>query len=901
MSAPTPPTAPATVMVIARRLIAGAALLVPRDQRDRWRREWNAEVVCWWRRAQGRRGSRGRLLKRALLSVGDAVVFRRLTVQEERRRRELLPSEREEAIMESFVQDLRFGLRSFAKKPALTLLVLLTLALGIGGNTAIFSLLHGIVLAPLPFPEGERMVQVWPTRDRGMSKKILERLQREATSYAWLASWSEGAFKLRLEDRAQLVHGPMVSAQYFQVLGAQPALGRLFEAGDDRRGPRHAVLSYPFWQAQYGGDPEILGKTLELTEEQYTIVGVAEPGLDLLRLPFDVALTHIIEADQEDYSANYMDVIGRLKPGVTVAAADAELRALALRWTQEDGITEEWAASASVISYQDFLVGDVKPTLYLLLGAVGFILLIVVANVANLLLARALSREQEIAVRSALGASGRRLARQLVTETTLLALLGGGLGLGVAGLALRGLKTLLPQDIPRLAQIDLAPEVLVFSCGLALLTGLVVGLVPAFSASRHEVRAGLGSGGQQTVSRSRRRLRSSLVVAEVTLAVVLLVGAGVLMRSFWNTVHQDPGFEAQGLYRFTVLPGAARWQTPEALEGYFQRLRAALEAVPGVEGVATVHAVPVVNGGWVMGTYPVESPPAEGEIPPLARWRPVSPEYFRLAAIDLLAGRPFSDLDTLEAEPVVILNRTAANFYFGQEDPLGQRMRIGFEGDQEMRVVGVVEDVRILGLRESAPLAAYRPYPQASAALHRIQVHDRSMMVRSTLPPERLDGPLRAAVTAFDPLANVLHLESMEQALATSLRQPRVVMLLLAVFAAVALLLGAVGIYGVMGYTVGERTREMGIRLALGAPVVAVLGTVMAGGLRLIVLGLVLGSGLALLLTRFLASQLFEVSPTDPLSLGAAAAVLLTVALIAIYLPARRAGKVDPVEVLRAE
>lgn len=808
--------------------------------------------------------------------------------------------------MSSFWDDLRFAVRSYRRRASLTALLLVTLALGIGGTTAIFSLLYGVVLDPLPYEEADRIVRVWPARSRGLSKELLVQLQREAISYEALAAVSESSFSLVRDGRSTMAYGPTVTADYLRILRATTTVGRGFEPGDDRRGPRHAVLSWSFWQQVYGGDPSVVGRTATLNGIRHVVVGVAERGFETPLGDFDLITTHVVEPDEADWDGNYLDIVGRLAEGVTVEQADAELRALALRWAYQAGVSAEWAASSSVITLHESMVGDVRPSLLLLTGATGFLLLIVVANVMNLLLARALAREREMSLRQALGASRGRLARQLVTESVLLALLGGALGLVFATFAARVLVGILPPDLPRLEHAGIVPEVLVAALALALCTGVVVGLAPALIVARRDLRAGLGGAGRQSVpSHSRRWVRSSLVVCEVTLAFVLLAGAGVLVRSFWLTLQVDPGFDSRNLVVFTVLPGPDSWDTPGELDDYYERLREKLAALPGVDGSAILHAVPVADSGWVMATYPADDPPLDGNLAPLARWRPIGAEYLRTAGVGLLAGRGFATTDTAESEPVVIVNETLARAYLSDTEPLdrilGRSFRISFEGPVDLRVVGVVQDVKILGLRAGAPRAAYRPFPQSTPVLHRIGVDQRSVMVRSPLPVESLDSMLRAAVADVDPLANVLDLEPMSRVVGESLARSRAIMLLLTGFAVMALVLGAIGIYGVMGHSVRERNREMGIRLALGAERLSLIATVMGSGLKLVFIGLGVGGACALALNRLLASELFEVGPADPMSLLAAGGTLLGAATLSIWLPARRAGRVDPVEALRAE
>lgn len=684
-----------------------ASLLVPRADRDRWLQEWRAEIIAAGNENPGRSSGRaGRIVRRSLLSFADAWVFRRTLCG---RGAEGAAVSRGIPI-DSFAQDLRFAWRSLLRRPATSALLLVTLALGIGASAAIWSVLYGIVLSPLAYDRPEEIVQVWPARSQGMSTELLVKLQEESTSYDGLAAWTEEAFKLAMDDRAEMVYGPKVTADFFHVLGGRTMLGRPFEAGDDRDGVRRVLLSHDFWQRQLGDDASVLGRDLTLSDTHFRVVGVLEPGFEIPRQGrFDVVVDHQVDPEAIDFGHFYLDVIARLKPGVSVA--EAEFRQLALRWADESGTSPEAMATASVVSLHEFLVGDVRPALLLLFGAVGFIVLIVVANVAHLLLGRVLGRRTELRVRFALGASRGRVVRQLLTESTFLALLGGILGGLAAGVLGPHLLALLPQDLPRLGEIRLGVPVFAFAALVTLAIGLAVGLVPAIDATRRRARNGMTSR-SASAGPSRHRLRASLVVAEVTLSVVLLAGAGVLVKSFWHTLQVDPGFEPTGLVHLTVLPGESSWPSSDAVDRYYEGLADAVRAVPGVTRAAMTHAVPVVNGGWVMGTYPSANPPAEGEVTSLARWRPISPGYFETAGIELVAGRPFTAEDRLGAEPVALLNVSAATGLFGGvRKALGDTIRIGIEGQDDIRVVGIVEDVRILGLREDAPRTAYRPYP----------------------------------------------------------------------------------------------------------------------------------------------------------------------------------------------
>lgn len=874
--------------------------MVPFPAREIWSREWLAELDGWWEVKCQVPGAGRTLVKRALLSFPDAINVRILNRRDSRTKQTNNTVQLRGPMLEHLLKDIRFGLRTFAKKPGPIVVLLVTMAVGIGANTSIFTLLHSIVLKPLPYPDAEEIVQVWPTRSRGMSKAVYEWLQRNSDSYEWLAAWNESSFRRREDGSSSLVYGPMVTAEFFKVLGVEQYAGRSLQAGDDKYGTPVVWLSHAFWQREFGGD-DVLGSTINLEGIERTIVGVMPAGMDLMQRDAEVIVPHVVEAQENDYSGNYLDVIARLKEGVTVEQADEELRMLAIRQAEETGSNMRWAETASVITLHKFVVGNVSPTLFLLAGAAAFTMLIVMVNVANLLLARALTREREISLRFALGASRGRVLKQLLTESVLLAAVGGAIGVVAAVVGVQSLVGVLPPDTPRLADVSISPAVLGFTTLLTLLTGLIAGIAPVANAFRTSLTSGIGAAGRGGTSVSKRRLRSMLVIGEMAMAVVLLAGAGVLVKSFWQTLKIDPGFEARGMIHLQVLPGAGEWESSEQLEQYYAGIRDDLRNLPGITAVSTVHAVPVVNTGWRSTIYRVGNAPSADDQPTLSNWRPVTPDYFATAGMTLVAGRPFDDGDVSGSEPVAIINQTAARTLFGDETPLGEQIVFRMEGSRPFRIVGVVKDVRIGGLQQLAPLATYRPFRQAGGALLTFRQQSRSIVLRSNLPTAQVSLMVRAAIRQIDPMANVVRVESMEETLSESLSEPRGVMILLVFFAATALLLGAVGIYGVMGYTVGERSRELSIRFALGASRGSVLSEVLLDGLKLSMTGLVAGGCLAVWLTRYLGSQLNGVSATDPIAFGFAGLLLLVVAMVAAYVPARRAATCDPMDAMRAE
>ncbi|CAN5880254.1 ABC transporter permease [soil metagenome] len=811
--------------------------------------------------------------------------------------------------MDTLLQDIRYAARRLLKSPGFTLVAVLTLALGIGANSAIFSVVNAVLLRSLPFAEPEQLV-VFGTTKRGeepragsMSPPDYMSLREHNRSFSDVSAFSYGGATLTGMDEPERIEAAWVSAGFFELFGAAPVLGRTIAPEEVQPGNTTvAVLSYAMWQQPFGGDPDVIGRTITLNGVTRTIIGVAPRGFDFpQKRALWVPLTHNEFFSSEtavNRRAQYLNVAGRLRPGVSVEQAAAEVRSLAAQLEQQFPETNTNVTLAT-LPLHEVMVGEVRTPLLVLLGAVGLVLLIACANVANLLLARAAAREGEIAVRAALGAGRGRLVRQLLTESVLLGLIGGALGLLLAYWGTTLLSALRLEGIPRLDEIGLDGAVVGFTLVVALLTGAIFGLIPALQATRTDLTSTLREGGRGALGGVRgSHARSMLVVSEMALAVMLLIGAGLLIRSFLQLQQVDPGFRTEQALAFDLeLPSQSYSEGPQQAE-FFRALIERLQPLPGVQAVSAVNILPMANDRFIIN-FDVEgrdeAPPGER---PVLEVRVATPDYFRTMGIPLRRGRAFGDADRADAPPVVVINEMAARRYFPDEDAIGQRIRLGWgPGDDRFaggEVVGVVADVRQVGPSEDYVPEIYLPYTQ-------VPVSDMSVIVRTAGDPLALAGVLRSQVRELDPNLPLSNLRTLDQLVAQSVAQPRFYMLLLTVFAAVALALAAIGIFGVMSYSVAQRTREIGIRVALGAEPQRVLQLVVGRALRLALLGVAVGLLGALALTRLLESLLFGVSTTDPLTFVAVAVLLAAVALLASYLPARRASGVDPIVALRAE
>ncbi len=894
----------------AERLIDVIGRAVPASRRSDWHREWEAEIAHALRRSGDRPRTRGRLARRIALAIPDAVLVRLYDTGRRPERAHTTTRQGAAPMLEGLLREFRITSRSLARQPGFTAVAVLTIGLGIGAATTIFSLVDGILLEPLPYPEPDRLVAVWP--ERWYSGALFDVLEEESDSYAALAAWAPRSFTETDDRGARQLWGVRTTGDFLRVLRATPDEGRVFGSADDAPAAEGGlVLSHEFWESRFGGDPSALGRRLriangEIGDRTVPIVGVMPPGFEFQpgnftgdREPADFAITVPFDRDAPRYRSSEFKVVGRLADGVTSEQAVEELRTLTAAWRERYGLPDSFGEDVSVVSLKRFMTGSLRSSVFLLFGAVGVILLIATVNVANLLLARALSRRKEVAVRVALGATGSRVVRQLLSESTLLGALGSVVGILVAIAGVAGVRALLPPGTPRIESVGVDASVIGFAVLVALVAGWLVGFLPAIRASRADVRSALGGDSRGSTSGRRSRgLRTGLLVTEIGLAVVLLSSTGLLLKSFRHLSQVDPGFRAEGLSKLYVRPGSGRVGNAEAFEQYFRVVDERLEALPGVVGAALVSQAPITGDGGVVGYSPADRPPAEGEESPRVRWRQVSPDYFAVAGIPILDGRGLSESDRIGSEPVAVLSRQAADELFPGEEAVGRRVVSGFESDEPVTIVGVVGDVRLLGPAEASLAMMYRPYAQTVAVMERFGFGGSDVVLRTGAGAGNLAARTRATLREADPLVLATGLETISSAMADTLAERRTTLILLSLFAVGALLLGAIGIYGVTGYLVRERRREMGVRMAVGASAGRVVREVLGAVLRVATVGAVLGVLASLLLAGVLRHFVVDVAATDPEAIGLAVVVALVVALVAGFGPARAAGRADPLDVL---
>jgi len=800
--------------------------------------------------------------------------------------------------MNDLVLDLRYALRTLRANPGFTAVAALTLALGLGATTAIYTVVDGVVLRALPYPQPERLVRVWHLNERsvvpreGMAYETLRELAAEVPALDVAAGVSpEWTFTVRAPELERAT-GYWVSASFFELLGA-PALGRAFGPAEDAPGGEPVVLlSHAYWQRRFGGDTSVVGRAISVGPGQATVIGIMPRGFRYgapVDLYAPLGQNPIVPRGRQ---VRWVDAVARLTPGATVEQARTQVASFAARLAQAYP-AQAGGLGGDVASLTDATVGDVRPALWTLLGGVGFVLLIACANIGNLLLARATARRSEIALRSALGASRARLFRQFLTESATLAVIGGVLGLGLATWLLSLLRALGPADLPRLHEVALDGRVLGVTALITLGAGLAFGLAPALDAVRANLQGLLKEGGR-TGGGAGARLRNGLVVAEVTLAVVLLAGAGLLIKSFAHLTNVDPGFEAGRVLTLQIaVPGT--YDVPGRL-ALFDRLYADLGAIPGVEAVGTTTRLPL--GSQLSTKLDVRDRPVPDGEQPEVEFRRAGGAYFAAMGIPVFQGRAFDGRDTPDAPGAMMLSRSLAQRLWPGEDPIGKQVRFWFAGITPdapwLEVVGVAGDIKHFGLDAAAPDIAYFPASQGPPT-------NPLLAIRTPGEPAALVAAVRDRIRAIDPDIVQYDVRTMDALVDASVAGRRFNMLLLGLFGGLALALAAVGIYGVIGYAVRRRSHELGIRLALGAARRDVLGLVVGGGMRLAGLGLALGLLAAVPLTRLMRSLLFEVSPTDPAAFGAVTLLLAGVALVASYLPARRATRIDPTHALRQQ
>lgn len=821
--------------------------------------------------------------------------------------------------METFLHNLRYGLRTLAGSPGFAAVAILTLALGIGANTAIFSVVNAVLLQPLSYPQPDRLVALELSSPQGnrditsIPKFNVWREQTQVFDSVAAYDFSGPGINLTGGDRPELIKGIHVSADYFRVFGATVALGRSFSNEEDRPGGAAVVvISNALWRNRFGGDPGILNRTIDLGQEPYIVVGVlgatfhADPQSDIwLPLKPDPNST-----DQ----GHYLRATARLKPGVTLEQAQAAMKQAADEFNRKfpNSPVMGPGASFTAVPLRDSVIGDVRFGLLLLFGAVGFVLLIACANVANLLLARATIRKREIAIRSALGAGRARIIWQLLTESLLLSLAGGGLGLGFGYLGVRALLAINPGDIPRMGEqgagVALDWQVLTFTLLAAVLTGILFGLIPALSSSRSDISYTLReSGARSGVGLRQNKARAMLVVSEMALALVLLVGAALLIRTFGALRGVNPGFDTRNVLTMEMSLSGARFEKAAGVDQLERDSRRRVESLPGVTAAALTCCLPLEGGfglPFIIEGRPLTNGPYHGN----AAWLTVSPRYFDVFRIPLVSGRVFTDRDNGAADRVVVISEALAKEYWRKGDALGARISIGKgvgpEFDEPPReIVGIVADVRQGALSRPPDQILYVPYAQVNDGVIALnaRIIPFTWVVRTKLPPFSLSADIQRELREASGGLPVAHIRSLEQVVGESTARNNFYMTLLTIFAGVALLLAAIGVYGLMAYSVEQRTQEIGVRMALGASPQQVRRMVVVQGMQLALAGVILGFGSALGLTRLMSSLLYGVKPWDPFTMVLVAVLLSVVTLLACYLPARRASRVDPMVALRYE
>ena len=803
-------------------------------------------------------------------------------------------------------QDLRYGLRMLLRSKSFTAIAVLALALGIGANSAIFSVVNTVLLRPLPYKNPDALMTVWedathmgfPFNTPSPANFIDWRDQN--TVFEGMAALAQRSFNLTGAGEPERFDGRRVSANLFTLLGVQPELGRGFLPEEDQPGTRVVILSHGVWQRRFGGDRGIVGKPLTLDGESYTVVGVMPKTINMPTVEgwSDQLWVPIAFSSEEaaNRGGHYLEVIARLKPGVSQSQAQAEMNTIAAR-LEKQYPQFNTRYGIKVRSLHDQLVGNIKPALLVLLGAVGFVLLIACANVANLLLARAAVRQKEIALRLALGASRARLTRQFLTESVLLSLLGGACGLLFAFIGLRLLKSFIPSAISQAGDITMDPKVLFFTALVSLVTGLIFGLAPASQASHSNLNDTLKESGRDASASSRgNRIRSTLVVSEVAVSFLLLIGAGLLINSFLHLLKLDPGYRAENLLTMKVQLPELKYPDKDRRVAFYSELIRRIEGLPGVESAAAASNLPLTYNGDSMpiGVEGRADPPPD-QMPDVI-YRTITPGYFKTMGIQLVQGRDITPQDRGEAARVTVISEKTARHFWPGENPIGKRLKPGGAASQSpwREVIGVVRDVRQNDFAAEPKMQMYFSYEQV------VTLQPNAIVVRTKgVDPVSLGPTVRNTVWSLDKDQPVSNIRSMEEIVSTAVARQRFSTMLLGIFAALALILAAVGIYGVMSYSVAQRTREIGIRMALGAQRSDVLKMTVMQGVKLVGIGVLIGVGAALVLTRVMASLLFGVSATDPVTFASISFVLIAVALLASYIPALRATRIDPMVALR--
>ena len=808
--------------------------------------------------------------------------------------------------MSTLWQDLRYGARVLFKHPSFALIAITALALGIGANTAIFSIVNAVLLRQLPYKDAEQIMMLWETdpkrggSETGFSYPRFTFLHDQQKSFDAVAAYTTRSFSVMGQDGPMLVPGAHISDDFFRATGIYPALGHAFTPEENQTGAAPvAILGHDLWRNNFGGNASVIGQSLTADGQSYTIVGVMPAGFKLFDETIDLWIprvneTNFLNPQQIQRGGIYLAVFGRLKSGVSIEQARAGLDVINQQYQQAYSGNSDAPNGMGMGSLRDYLVGDIRSTLWILLVAVGFVLLIACANVANLLLARVAGRHKEIAVRMSLGATFWRLMRQTLTESVLLSVIGGAVGLILAFLGLKLVLSLGPEVLPRANEIKLDGWVLVFTLLISVFTGIVFGVAPALLQAKTNSNESLKEGGRgESGSRRRHRLHQALVIAEVALTLVLLIGAGLLIRSFLRLRNVDTGLNPRGVLTMQIVLPASRYANPAQMAVFYDQLLEKVKSVPGVTSAGTTTRLHLDEPGSTVLFFP-EGQEDLGAQNPQARLRIVSPQYFDTLGIPLLQGRMFNERDTATGPRVMVINESMARRYFPGQNPLGKRITYTLDR-LTCEVVGVVRDAKTSVADAQAREEMYVPYPQRTVPRMTLVVRGNSS------DPLTLSQEVRRQVQAVDKEQPVAKIRSMDQVIAETLSQPRFTTTLLMIFAAVALVLATIGIYGVMSYSVTERTKEFGILMAVGAQQRDVLKMVLGQGLILAAIGVAIGLLAIIPLRRLLLTQVFGISATDPLTLVGVSLLLMFVALLACYIPAVRATRVDPLDALRYE
>jgi putative ABC transport system permease protein len=821
-------------------------------------------------------------------------------------------------LIESFVRDAHYGIRILFRNPGFTVVAVLTLALGIGANTAIFSVIYGVLMRPLPYKDGNQLVIVHQQAPLAhisnvpfSVKEVLDYREQNQTLDAVVEHHSM-SFTLLGGAEPQRVQTGVVSANFFDVLGVKPLYGRTFVAGDEEHGADAViVLSHKYWQQSHGGDPNVVGRVFQMNNRPHTVIGVLPPipqypAEEDVYMPTSQCPTRSSDQFIASRTSRMMSVFGRLKPGVPVAQAQADVSAIADRLQQQypDAYPSNSGYAAAVAPLQEELTRRAKPTFFILLGTAGLVLLIACANVANLTLARLMRREREMAIRAALGAGRGRLVRQLLTESMLLSVAGGLLGLLMAAGGLQLLVNFAAKFTTRSGEIRIDGLVLLFTFVVAVATGLIFGLLPAFSTDRNLTNALKEGGGRTSASAKRQRVRNLLIVAQVAVSFMLLIGAGLMLRSLLKLESVSPGFDPDRVLAMRVSPNWSKFTGQDENLRLLRRLLENVRSQPGVQSAALASTYPLNQIGITNGPFnrrfQIEGRPIpEGELAPQADFRTASTDYFETIRLPLVRGRTFAETDNEKALPVAVINQSTARHRWGDEDPIGRR--VSFDRDQHgtvdgqtwITIVGIVSDVKQYGLDREPTDEIYIPLAQSGFA--------NNLLVRTAADPMSVASLMRKAIYAADADTAIDRVQTLEHVRSDAVASPRLTAILLAMFAALALVITAAGIAGVMSLSVSQRRHELGVRLALGATPAKVLRMVMGQGMSFVLLGLSIGIAGALLLGRLMSALLFSVQPSDPITFVAVSAVLVLVAAAACFVPARRVTSIDPMIALRSE